>query len=287
MFLFYDTETTGLPLNWNGPISNLNNWPRLVQLAWILVDEKGIIEKRNFIIKPDGFLIPTKAVQIHKITNERANSIGKDIKKVLKEFINAANKAKYLIAHNAEFDEKVLGSEFYRYGIYGYLNIFNTRRTICTMKSATNYCGIPGARGFKWPTLSELYYKLFKTQLFDSHNAQKDVEATLKCFSKLIELNVINIPEIILNVKTSTMDIKEQAIFLKGFLESLGFSETINDGQIEFLKNKLSELINTITGEIDYGVEDEVDGIVPSPKLKKRDDSSYNDFSEPIDDLPF
>ena len=34
-YLFFDTETTGLPRNWSAPVSDLNNWPRLVQIAWI------------------------------------------------------------------------------------------------------------------------------------------------------------------------------------------------------------------------------------------------------------
>lgn len=56
MFLFFDTETTGLPQRWNAPITDLDNWPRMVQLAWIMCDEKGnIIEERSDIVKPEGF----------------------------------------------------------------------------------------------------------------------------------------------------------------------------------------------------------------------------------------
>ncbi len=33
MYLFFDTETTGLPRNWHAPASDLANWPRLIQLA--------------------------------------------------------------------------------------------------------------------------------------------------------------------------------------------------------------------------------------------------------------
>ena len=31
--LFFDTETTGIPKNWDAPVDKLDNWPRLVQLA--------------------------------------------------------------------------------------------------------------------------------------------------------------------------------------------------------------------------------------------------------------
>ena len=39
---FFDTETTGLPRDWNAPLRDLDNWPRLVQLAWLLCDEAGL-----------------------------------------------------------------------------------------------------------------------------------------------------------------------------------------------------------------------------------------------------
>ncbi len=41
MFLVFDTETTGLPRDWNAPKSDFSNWPRVVQLAWQLYDEQG------------------------------------------------------------------------------------------------------------------------------------------------------------------------------------------------------------------------------------------------------
>ncbi len=35
-YVFFDTETTGLPLNWKAPVTELENWPRLIQLAYIV-----------------------------------------------------------------------------------------------------------------------------------------------------------------------------------------------------------------------------------------------------------
>ncbi len=53
MYLFFDTETTGLPRNYKAPVSDSNNWPRMVQIAWRLMDEKGgEIDSQDFIIKP-------------------------------------------------------------------------------------------------------------------------------------------------------------------------------------------------------------------------------------------
>lgn len=61
MYLFFDTETTGLPKRWNAPVTDLENWPRLVQLAWIMYDDRGnMLESRDVIVKPEGFTIPPK-----------------------------------------------------------------------------------------------------------------------------------------------------------------------------------------------------------------------------------
>jgi len=51
MFLIYDTETTGLPIRNNAPIEDLENWPRIVQIAWQLHDKAGnILDVDNIII---------------------------------------------------------------------------------------------------------------------------------------------------------------------------------------------------------------------------------------------
>jgi DNA polymerase III subunit alpha len=56
MFLIFDTETTGLPLNYNAPIEDLNNWPRVVQISWQLHELNGqLVEHKNFIIKSEGY----------------------------------------------------------------------------------------------------------------------------------------------------------------------------------------------------------------------------------------
>ena len=41
MFLIFDTETTGLPKKWNSPLTDFDNWPRAVQIAWQIHAEDG------------------------------------------------------------------------------------------------------------------------------------------------------------------------------------------------------------------------------------------------------
>ncbi|MCU0370607.1 MAG: 3'-5' exonuclease, partial [Bacteroidales bacterium] len=71
MFLIYDTETTGLPRNFEAPVTDLENWPRVVQLAWQLHDAEGnMLEAKEFLIRPDHFTIPYNAAKVHGITTE-------------------------------------------------------------------------------------------------------------------------------------------------------------------------------------------------------------------------
>ena len=118
MYLIFDTETTGLPKNWNAPITDSDNWPRCIQLAWQVHDELGkLIEVKNFIIKPEGFDIPFNASKIHGISTERALKTGQELTFVLNEFNKALSQAKFVIGHNVNFDLNIVGAEFHRKGI--------------------------------------------------------------------------------------------------------------------------------------------------------------------------
>jgi DNA polymerase-3 subunit epsilon len=189
MYLFFDTETTGLPKNWKAPVTDLNNWPRLVQLAYLLYDNSGNkISDGDFIIKPNGFTIPADSTRIHGISNEKAIRDGQSLSSVLEKFNSLIGQASYLVAHNISFDEKIVGAEFLRNGM---TNIIASKKKICTMEKSTNFCAIDGPYGYKWPKLSELHYKLFRTGFEEAHNAAVDIQATAKCFWELKKIGKI------------------------------------------------------------------------------------------------
>ena len=189
MYLFFDTETTGLPRNWKAPLSDLDNWPRMVQLAWLIYNKEGKkIDSKNFIIRPDGFEIPEESSGIHGITTEIAAAEGSDLKYVLALFSDFISRSSKLVAHNMQFDEKIVGAEFLRKTIPNQL--FSKDR-ICTMLGARDFCAIPGSYGLKWPTLSELHIKLFGEDFENAHDAFSDITATARCFWKLRELKII------------------------------------------------------------------------------------------------
>ncbi len=188
MYLFYDTETTGLPRNYNAPLSDSKNWPRMVQIAWLVTDETGDeLERYDYIIKPEGFTIPNRATRIHGISTEKAMNEGILLDSVLYEFAAAIDKVEKLIAHNFDFDAKIVGAEFIRKRIK---NQLFEKPFICTMKSTTKFCEIPGPYGYKWPTLSELHQKLFGTEFEEAHNAMVDVNACARCFFQLKKMSV-------------------------------------------------------------------------------------------------
>jgi DNA polymerase-3 subunit alpha len=87
MYLIFDTETTGLPKSWNAPITDTDNWPRCIQIAWQLHDEMGaVVEHNNFLIKPDNFNIPYDAERIHGISTELAAEQGISLNECLMKF---------------------------------------------------------------------------------------------------------------------------------------------------------------------------------------------------------
>ena len=189
MYLFFDTETTGLPRNWKAPVTEVNNWPRLVQLAFIFYDRNGNkITDGNHIVKSEGFTIPVEASRIHGITTERAIQEGRPLLTVLQEFQSLINQAEVLVAHNINFDEKIVGAEFLRNRMQ---NSVALKRKICTMQSTNNFCALDGPYGYKWPKLSELHIKLFGTGFEEAHNAAVDIEVTARCFWKLKEIGII------------------------------------------------------------------------------------------------
>ena len=132
MFLFFDTETTGLPQRWNAPVTDVDNWPRLVQLAWIMCDDKGnVIEERSDIIKPEGFSIPVEASRVHGITTIKAQEEGQDLLSILELFSDKIDVAYALIGHNISFDECIVGAEFERKRMMTSLFL---KPKYCTMK---------------------------------------------------------------------------------------------------------------------------------------------------------
>ncbi|OYX25824.1 MAG: DNA polymerase III subunit alpha [Flavobacteriales bacterium 32-35-8] len=189
MYLIFDTETTGLPKRWDAPITDVDNWPRCIQIAWQLHDAMGnCIEHQDYLVKPDGFNIPYDAEKVHGISTELAQEQGIPLVEVLKKFNEALSKTKFVVGQTVTFDLNIIGAEFVRENVENPLQELPVLDT-CTEHTAS-LCQIPGGRygKFKLPTLTELHEFLFNEPFAEAHNATADVEATTRCFLELVRL---------------------------------------------------------------------------------------------------
>ena len=189
MYLIFDTETTGLPKRWNAPVTDTDNWPRCIQIAWQLHDAMGnLLDHQDYLVAPDGFDVPFEAEQIHGISTALAQDQGLPLLEVLERFTKALEKCHFVVGQNVGFDLNIMGAEFHRAGLENLLTQKPVLDT-CTEQTAS-MCEIPGGRGgkFKLPTLTELHQHLFGEPFGEAHNATADVEATSRCFLELLRL---------------------------------------------------------------------------------------------------
>ena len=191
-YLFFDTETTGIPNDYKAPCTNTDNWPRLIQLGWLLTDAAGrILSEGNHIVRPDGFEIPKAASDVHGITTEFALENGKPLLDVIFAFGADLNQADCMVGHNLYYDLHIVGAEYVRLGYDS--RIMFARPTLCTMQATIQFCNIPGRFGPKWPKLMELYTKLFGQGFDGAHDAMADIRATKDCFFELLKRGIVRL----------------------------------------------------------------------------------------------
>lgn len=183
MYLVIDTETHALPRDWRAPASAVDNWPRIVQVAWLEFTPAGKETARYCtLVRPDGFTISADAQKVHGISTAEARRKGVALASVLDRLDHALEKARVAIAHNIAFDATVLSAEFLR---AGRADPLSRVEQICTMKGAAAECNLPGAYGPKWPKLEELHMHLFAKAPGRAHDALADAEACARCFFEL------------------------------------------------------------------------------------------------------
>ena len=209
MYLIFDTETTGLPKRWNAPLSDSENWPRCIQIAWQIHDAKGeVVAHEDYLIHPDGFTIPFDSEQVHGISTALAEDQGIPLEEVLEKFHSALDQVDYVVGHNVSFDRNIMGAEYLRSGLE---DVLENKAVIDTCNEETaQLCQLPGGRGgkFKLPTLSELYRFLFQESFMEAHNATADVEATSRAFLELLRQDKIH-PKAFDNQAVQTAKLKE------------------------------------------------------------------------------
>jgi DNA polymerase-3 subunit epsilon len=195
--LVFDTETTGLPVDQNAPLSDSTKWPYIIQLSFMVfdTDTKEILEFSDRIIQLDPSVeVSPGSIAIHQITAQRSQNEGIPIKMALTHLSENMREADVIVGHNIIFDKRMLMVEFFRNRMENCL--YRERVSIpeyCTMKRTTELCKLPAINkttgkvyiNFKYPTLTELHNHLFDKNPRGTHNAIADVMICLRCYIML------------------------------------------------------------------------------------------------------
>ncbi|KCV35744.1 3'-5' exonuclease [Bordetella bronchiseptica] len=188
--LFYDTETTGLPLF--GEPSEDPRQPHIVQLAAALVDldTRDTIASLDLVVRPDGWVIPDEVSAVHGITTEHAAAVGVPESLALSLFFELwAGRPR--IGHNEQFDARIIRIAQHRAGeLEPDLDAWKAGRTECTAKMATPIvkCSptpkmiAAGRNHYKTANLSEAVLFFTGKPLENAHSAMADVKGCMDVY---------------------------------------------------------------------------------------------------------
>lgn len=175
-YLVIDTETSGLS-NFSLPAEDPSQ-PHLAELVMSPCDEnfEPIMDAEQFLVKPDGWSMSDGAIHVTGLTDAKLYAEGVPVRHVLDRYAYWLDRGVIVVAHNAQFDAKVMRGELRRAGMD---DRFMLTKTICTMRAMTDICQLPpkGNRpGYKWPTLTEAYQFVTKAKRVGlAHTARHDV----------------------------------------------------------------------------------------------------------------
>jgi len=194
MYIYFaDTETTGAPKKHKAPISDSNNWPRIIQISGEVhtFPVRKLVKEVNHFVYPDGWEMPVdKFWREHGFTQEKSLEIGKPINGILTEQLKILNNVDLVVFHNAKFDWLILLSELHRAG----LTLEKRPVIFDTMEKSRGITRIPNpnGHGMKAPKLEELYTHFFKRPMIGAHNSMCDVVATRQIFFKMVDLRILD-----------------------------------------------------------------------------------------------
>ncbi len=208
--LVIDTETSDKPRKWQASTQQVDKWPFILQIAWVVCNQKGdILVTRDYYINPkEDISINKDSFNLHKISKKVLQEKGLDrttVLNLLKEDLEKYNPL--IVGHFLRFDIKMLEVSFNRAGL---LQNFSEKTKFCTMYYSRP--PLPNSNQ-QFLRLDELYYSLFKNKIKNYHNALADTLATKACYFKL--LNDGNITEHETKVQADYFNSHKKAPFLR------------------------------------------------------------------------
>ena len=187
LLMFVDTETSGVPVDQTASYKNIDNWPRIKQISWLIYDkEEQLCASHNYVISDEE-----PSIQIN--SPDYVPKTVLPIHQVLKRFLNFLRYCDVIVGHNIQYDVHVILSELYRYGMD--TDKLSSIQQFCTMQNGVRACGFETGMGERYPKLQELYSKLFHQPFENAHDAYCDVKATADCFWALFSKGILNMTE--------------------------------------------------------------------------------------------
>ena len=193
--LVFDTETTGLPSERNASIRDVDKWPHIIQISYILYDtdiDKVLCCVDNIVRLEDDVEISEKSIELHKITRTLSKRKGIHIRNAINDFNMVLENTELVVAHNLSFDKKMVMVECVRLNMKQKFTNGSGRgvREYCSMKNNVSLCkiekvGWDGEKYYKYPTLSELHNYLFGNSPENVHDSMADVLICLRCYCKI------------------------------------------------------------------------------------------------------
>ena len=162
MYAIIDIETTGGKFNEEA----------ITEIAIFRYENFEIKDRFISLVKPDRKIQP----YVSKLTGIRENMLSNSPKfyEIAKQIIEITSDC-IMVAHNAEFDYRMLKTEFKRLG-YNF-----KRKSLCTVKLSKNL--IPNLKSYKLGNL----VKELGIPISNRHRAFGDAMATLKLFELLVQ----------------------------------------------------------------------------------------------------
>lgn len=187
--VFYDTETTGLPL-FKEP-SEHPGQPHIVQLGACMVDLDTwkTLATIDVVVRPEGWTIPDEVAAIHGITTELAGDIGVPESLAVEMLLDLMG-SRLRIAHNEQFDARIVRIACMRHFEPSQADQWKAGAAECTAELSTPILKIPptarmkaaGFTKFKTANLTEAYRFFTGRDLVGAHSALVDVHACMDVY---------------------------------------------------------------------------------------------------------
>lgn len=144
---------------------------------------------------PDGWAMPVEAGAVNGLTTEYLNEVGLPVDVAMRAAIAIAMRADLCVAHNVDFDTKIMAAALWRQLIadgeseedaHGFIQGWLSKPTYCTMKESKPIVKALTTNGrLKYPKLSEAYRHFFDREIDNAHSANADAVAVLEIYLAL------------------------------------------------------------------------------------------------------